>query len=54
MAENRLLEAGKTIEHPRNSLDLWNRDNNSVRALFWDGRVEMIDPDKRIFRTNST
>ena len=51
LAENRLLEAGKTIEHPRNSLDLWNRDNNSVRALFWDGRVEMIDPDKRIFRT---
>jgi cytochrome c peroxidase len=51
LAENRYLEEGRTIEHPRNSLDLWNRDNNSVRALFWDGRVEMIDPDQRIFRT---
>jgi cytochrome c peroxidase len=35
----------------RNSTDLWNRDNNSVRSLFWDGRVEMIDPKKRIFRS---
>jgi len=37
--------------HPRNSLDLWNRDNDAVRAFFWDGRVEVLDPDKRIFRS---
>lgn len=41
----------KTDDHSRNALDLWNRDNNSVRSLFWDGRVEMIDPERRIFRT---
>lgn len=35
----------------RNSPDLWNRDNNSVKSLFWDGRVEMIDPKKRLFRS---
>lgn len=51
LGEKRFLEEGRRIEHPRNSLDLWNRDNNSVKALFWDGRVEMIDPDQRIFRT---
>ena len=36
---------------PRNSLDLWNRDNNSVKSLFWDGRVEVLDPKRRIFRS---
>ena len=51
LGELRVLKDGFKIEHPRNSLDLWNRDNNAVKALFWDGRVEMIDPDKRIFRT---
>ncbi|MEX0709354.1 MAG: His-Xaa-Ser system-associated MauG-like protein [Woeseia sp.] len=39
------------IEHPRNSQDLWNRDHNTVSALFWDGRVEMIDPLDRTFRS---
>ncbi len=51
LGENRIITNGFEIEHPRNSLDLWNRDNNSVKALFWDGRVEMMDPEKRIFRT---
>ena len=50
LGEQRKLLTGQK-EHPRNSLDLWNRDNNDVRALFWDGRVEMIDPERRIFRT---
>jgi cytochrome c peroxidase len=27
---------------PRNTLDLFNRDNSSVTALFWDGRVHAI------------
>ena len=46
LGENRIITNGFEIEHPRNSLDLWNRDNNSVKALFWDGRVEMMDPEK--------
>lgn len=36
---------------PRNSLDLWNRDNNSVKSMFWDGRAEVLDPVNRKFRT---
>ena len=51
LGEERYIKDGFEIEHPRNSLDLWNRDNNSVKSLFWDGRVEMMDPDRRIFRT---
>ena len=51
LGEDRYIKDGFEIEHPRNSLDLWNRDNNSVKALFWDGRVEMMDPERRIFRT---
>jgi len=45
------IDIGSTGDHSRNTLELWNRDNNSAKALFWDGRVEMIDPIKRIFRT---
>jgi cytochrome c peroxidase len=41
----------KTDEHIRNALDLWNRDNNAVRSLFWDGRVETMDPERRVFRS---
>lgn len=37
--------------HPRNSQDLWNRDHNDASSMFWDGRVEMIDPAARKFRT---
>lgn len=50
LGKNRKIQDGE-IEHPRNSLDLWNRDNNSVKSLFWDGRVEMLDPKGRIFRS---
>lgn len=39
------------VEHLRNSLDLWNRDHNAVKSLFWDGRVEVLDPIKRSFRS---
>jgi cytochrome c peroxidase len=46
----RKLLRGEAI-HPRNSLDLWNRDNNAVKALFWDGRVEVLDPVHRVFRS---
>jgi len=42
---------GKTHDHTRNALDLWNRDHNSVRSLFWDGRVELLDPERREFRS---
>lgn len=37
--------------HRRNALDLWNRDHSSVRALFWDGRVEALDPSRGAFRS---
>jgi len=37
--------------HPRNSQDLWNRDHNDASSMFWDGRVEMVDPVARKFRT---
>jgi cytochrome c peroxidase len=37
--------------HPRHALDLWNRDNNSVSAFFWDGHVEVLDSRKRLFRS---
>lgn len=50
LGEGRRLD-GAVIEHPRNSLDLWNRDNNAVKTLFWDGRVEALDPKERTFRS---
>lgn len=37
--------------HPRNSQDLWNRDHNHVSSMFWDGRVQVIDPKNKIFHT---
>jgi cytochrome c peroxidase len=46
----RKLLRGEAI-HPRNALDLWNRDNNALKALFWDGRVEVLDPVHRVFRS---
>ena len=50
LGPERRLTKGKH-EHPRNALDLWNRDNNAVRSLFWDGRVEVLDSERRIFRS---
>lgn len=53
LAEDRALpptERPQTLQ-PRNALDLWNRDNNRVRAMFWDGRVEVLDPVARRFRS---
>lgn len=50
LGPNRRLTRGD-IEHPRNALDLWNRDHNAVKSLFWDGRVEVLDPIKRSFRS---
>ncbi len=43
----------KEIEerHSRNSQALWNRDDKSVISLFWDGRVEMLDPKDRVIRS---
>ena len=38
LAEDRILSP-KRAQQPRNALDLWNRDNNRVRRMFWDGRV---------------
>jgi len=49
LGENRILRDRVLV--PRNSLDLWNRDNNAAKSLFWDGRVEVLDPQKRIFRS---
>lgn len=38
-------------KHLRNSLALWNRDDKSVKALFWDGRIEVLDPVKHKYRS---
>jgi len=46
----RRLTRGSSV-HPRNALDLWNRDNNAVKALFWDGRVEVLDPVRKLYRS---
>jgi cytochrome c peroxidase len=35
----------------RNTQALWNRDDKSVISLFWDGRVEMLDPKDRVIRS---
>lgn len=48
--EVRLL-AENRADVRRNALDLWNRDENSVKSLFWDGRVEVLDPVRRLFRS---
>ena len=37
--------------HPRNSMDLWNRGHESVRNMFWDGRVSEIEAPVSRFRT---
>ena len=44
---------GETVEsyRLRNSPDLWNRDANENAALFWDGRIEVLDPEKLKFRS---
>lgn len=38
-------------QQPRNALDLWNRDNNWVKSMFWDGRVEVLDPVRSLYRS---
>ncbi len=45
--ERRLIKPVR--QHPRHALNLWNRDNNAVRALFWDGRIEILNSERRIF-----
>lgn len=50
LAEMRVLPSDRPHQ-PRNALDLWNRDNNTVRTMLWDGRVEAIDPILRTFRS---
>jgi cytochrome c peroxidase len=51
--KTRSNDTGKTYNsyRLRNALDLWNRDANPVRALFWDGRVEALDPTRNTFRS---
>lgn len=50
LGPGRRLAAGYARQ-PRNAFDLWNRDNNAVASMFWDGRVEVIEPVKREFRS---
>jgi cytochrome c peroxidase len=50
LGENRKPAAGRP-QQPRNALDLWNRDNNWVKSMFWDGGIEVLDPVKRVFRS---
>ncbi|MDG1727489.1 MAG: cytochrome c peroxidase [Emcibacteraceae bacterium] len=35
----------------RNALDLFNRDHNHVRSLFWDGRVEAVGHSSGAFKS---
>jgi cytochrome c peroxidase len=49
LAESRSLPADRP-QQPRNAPGLWNLDNNTVTSMFWDGRIEMLDPVRRIFR----
>ena len=50
IAELRELPSGRPRQ-PRNALDLWNRDNNRVHTMLWDGAVEVIDTPQQRFRT---
>ena len=50
LGEKRTLQPGRR-QQPRNALDLWNRDNNWVKSMFWDGRVEVLDPVRKTFRS---
>jgi cytochrome c peroxidase len=42
---------GEPRVHPRNSMDLWNRGHESVRNMFWDGRVSEVDAPVSRFQT---
>ena len=44
---NNMIEQGV---RKRNSPDLWNRDAISVKNLFLDGRIEVLDSEKKIFQ----
>jgi len=39
------------VDHHRNSQALWNLDNNAAKNLFWDGRIEVLDPVRDIYRS---
>ena len=47
---DRVSISGREV-HPRNSMDLWNRDHNNVSSMFWDGRVAVANPETKEFRT---
>jgi cytochrome c peroxidase len=50
LGKGRIPPPGRAPQ-PRNALDLWNRDNNAVRNMFWDGRVEVLDPARKLYRS---
>jgi len=50
LAEKR-VKGSNHIDHNRNSQALWNLDNNEARNLFWDGRIEVLDPLNDVYRT---
>ena len=47
--ERRALDTERI--HPRNTMDLWNRGHESVRNMFWDGRVSEIEAPVSRFQT---
>jgi cytochrome c peroxidase len=47
--ERRFLDRVK--EHPRNSIDIWNRGHETVRNMFWDGRIATVDGPVTKFRS---
>jgi len=50
LGDQRIKKAGE-IDHSRNSQALWNLDNNAAKNLFWDGRIEVLDPINDIYRS---
>ena len=47
--ERRALDTERI--HPRNTMDIWNRGHESVRNMFWDGRVSEIEAPVSRFQT---
>ncbi len=47
--ERRALDTERV--HPRNTMDIWNRGHESVRNMFWDGRVSEIEAPVSRFQT---
>ena len=50
LAENRIMPEGRPLQG-RNAPGLWNRDNNRLTSMFWDGSIEVLNLPNLRFRT---